>query len=391
MSKTFKIYGFVLFAILLLLGVLELSKKPAVNWRKNFDPAQKSPFGLFVFAEEANTVFNGKLIKEKKSPFDYYSENKNPGPHNILIVQRDIDTESWKKIHQQVAAGASVFYATTDYPRYLKDSLSFVTGLSGFGQKSTLKLTDRKFLGESLYLDKFPDFGGFTSFSKQHEILGTGSDEEGSFGVNFIKVAKGKGAFYLHSEPLFLTNYYLLKTPGSSEYLQKTLGYLPDQKTVWFIGGGGEDIAGNELSFILSKPSLRYAWWLFLAGLLIFVIFNFKRKQRKIPIIEPKRNKSVEFVQSVGNLYLQEGDFHDMMAKKAQYFLHHVRLDLQIDTAELNDEFIGKLQVKTGKDRNKIQEAVDLIKKARDPYSNVTKEDLFSLNKMLDDILKAGT
>ncbi|HJY13991.1 MAG TPA: hypothetical protein VJ304_14455, partial [Flavobacterium sp.] len=141
------------------------------------------------------------------------------------------------------------------------------------------------------------------------------------------------------------------------------------------------------MRFILGNPALKYAWWLLLGGLILFIFFNAKRKQRIVPVIEPLKNTSVDFVKSIGNLYLQEGDFHDMMAKKAQYFLNKVRLDLLIDTQNLDEEFAKKLQLKTGKNIEAINEAVSLIKKAQDPYSSVMKEDLVRMNKLLDDIL----
>lgn len=139
---------------------------------------------------------------------------------------------------------------------------------------------------------------------------------------------------------------------------------------------------------ILANDALRYSWWLLLAGLLLFVIFNAKRKQRIVPVIEPLKNKSAEFVKSVGNLYLQEGDFHDMMAKKAQYFLNKVRMELMIETQILDETFAKKLHVKTGTSLEKINEAISLIKKAQNPYAAVMKEDLIRMNKILDEILK---
>jgi hypothetical protein len=84
-----------------------------------------------------------------------------------------------------------------------------------------------------------------------------------------------------------------------------------------------------------------------------------------VPITEPLRNTSLDFVKSIGNLYLQEGDFHDMMSKKAQYFLNKVRMDLLIDTQNLDEDFAKKLQLKTGKPMEMINEAINLIKKHR--------------------------
>jgi hypothetical protein len=144
----------------------------------------------------------------------------------------------------------------------------------------------------------------------------------------------------------------------------------------------------SPMRFILNNPPLRYAWYLLLLGLLIFVLFNAKRKQRIVPVIEPLKNTSLDFIRSIGNLYLQEGDFHEMMAKKAQYFLNRIRMDLLIDTQHLDEQFINKLHLKTGKNIELIKEAVALVKKGQDPYASVMKEDLIKMNQLLDQILK---
>ena len=218
-----------------------------------------------------------------------------------------------------------------------------------------------------------------------YEILGKEAGKDGL--ANFIKIKHGKGFIYLHSEPLILTNYYLLK-PENERYLQSLFSLLPLRETIWFVGANDEAFESNSvLRFILSKPALRYAWWLLLGGLLLFIIFNAKRKQRIVPIIEPLTNKSVEFVKIIGNLYLQEGDLHDMMAKKAQYFLYHVRTDLLIDTKNLDDNFEKMLHLKTGKSMDKIKKTTDFIKKAQNPNASVVKEDLIKMNELLDDIL----
>jgi hypothetical protein len=85
---------------------------------------------------------------------------------------------------------------------------------------------------------------------------------------------------------------------------------------------------------------------------------------------------------------MQEGDFHDMMAKKSQYFLSKVRTELLIDTQVLDEEFEKKLHLKTGKSPEIIKEAVVLIKKSLNPSSQVINEDLMTLNKVLNEILK---
>ncbi|SFI55637.1 DUF4350 domain-containing protein [Halpernia frigidisoli] len=388
MSKTFKIYGILFLVIALLLGILEMNKKEIVDWRKNFDINSKSPFGLYVFNKEVNALLKNKVIKSTFSPYSYYAKKPKNSAENILLVNQDLEKTSADKLLEQVRNGSDAILFNESFPKYLEKELQFLTTNVNDGDRNILKLTDLKFKNDSLDVDKFPSVNGFYYLSKQHEILGKSDFDTYEVNANFIKIKYGKGHIYLHTEPLVLTNYYILK-PQNKKYVEDLFSYLPDRKTVWFVDTKSEDKStkSSPLSFILANPPLRYAWYLLWIGLILFVIFNVKRKQRIVPLIEPLENKSVEFIKSIGNLYLQEGDFHDMMAKKCQYFLHRVRIELMIDTKELDENFAQKLQLKTGKNLDKINEAIVLIKKSQDPYSSVMKEDLYSLNKILDEIL----
>lgn len=388
MNKTFKLY-LVLFAVMLgLLVVLQLGKSEVIDWRKNFDVGEKTPFGLYVFDREADRLFGNRLERQMQSPFDYYSKQKTESDHNILVIASSIDEMSWTKILDQASKGASVMLISEDFSETLSNALKFHQSNIAFEETQTLALTDVKWGADSLALDKLPSGQGFMSIDQRHQILGKIKEKNNTDQANFIKVNYGKGVFYLHSEPLFLTNYYLLEQKGSERYLQDVFSYLPARRTVWFVQGGASLGESNSpMRYILNNPPLRYAWWLFLVGLLVFVFFTAKRKQRVIPVIEPLKNKSLEFVQSIGNLYLQEGDFHDMMAKKSQYFLYRVRQELFLDTRRLDEDFVQKLHLKTGAPTEKIKEAVLLIKKAQDPQALVRREDLGRINDLLDGIL----
>ncbi|MBU4537368.1 MAG: hypothetical protein L6264_12625 [Weeksellaceae bacterium] len=387
MNKTFKLYGIIFLIVLAVLALLELNKTAVTDWRKSFDINKKTPFGLFVFNKEANQFFDNKITRNQLSPYEYY-KNKGKAPHNILVIESDIDEVSWEKILDQVDDGSDLMLISEKFPEYLSDELGFQHLYEAYGERNMLTLTDKKLSSDSLVLDKLPSERGFVGILKDHEILGGNADEHGNNKANFIKINYGEGHIYLHAEPLIVTNYYLL-IPGNEKYVQDVFSYLPGRETVWFSGKNETSAeSASPLRFILSKPALRYAWWLLLGGLLLFVIFNAKRKQRIVPIIEPLKNKSVEFVKSIGNLYLQEGDFHDMMSKKAQFFLNKVRMDLLIDTQNIDGYFAHKLHLKTGKNLQNINEAISLIKKGQDPYASVMKEDLIRMNQLLDEILK---
>lgn len=386
MNKTFKIYAVIFIIIMVILALLEVNKKEVTDWRKNFDSNEKSPFGLFVFNKESKDLFKNQLKKIAETPYEYYNENKKQS-HNILIIEKEIDRASWRSILNEVSKGSDAMLIAGRIPKEISDSIGFYASQISFEDQNVLKLTDKKYQNDFINLDKFPSGRGFSYVKPGVEILGKTVEKNNTDQANFIKVKLGKGNIFVHSEPLFLTNYYLLK-PGNIRYAQDVFSYLNDKETVWFVEAADAKASSRFfMRFILSKPALKYAWWVFLGGMILFIFFNAKRKQRIVPVIEPLKNTSVEFVKSIGNLYLQEGDFHDMMAKKAQYFLNKVRMDLLIDTQNLDNEFAKKLQLKTGKNIEVITEAIALIRKAQDPYASVMKEDLTRMNTILDEII----
>jgi len=385
MNKTFKIYAVIFIIVMVILALLEVNKKEVTDWRKNYDVNQKSPFGLFVFNKEVKDLFKNNLTKLDVAPYDYYTE-KDKKPHNILIVESEMDQESWNKILDEVSKGSDAMIIANRLPKNISDTIGFYGSKISYEDQNILKLTDKKYQNDFIKLDKFPSGRGFSYIKPNVQVLGKTVEENNDDQANFIKAPFGKGTIYAHCEPLFLTNYYLLQS-GNVRYAQSVFSYLKDRETLWFVESNTKE-SRSLLRFILSNPALKYAWWVFLGGLVLFIFFNVKRKQRIVPIIEPLKNTSAEFVKSIGNLYLQEGDFHDMMAKKAQYFLNKVRLDLLIDTQNLDEEFAKKLQLKTGKSVEMVNEAIVLIKKAQDPYASVMKEDLARINSLLDEILK---
>lgn len=384
MNKTFKIYAVIFIIVMIIMALFEVNKKETTDWRKNFNTSQKSPFGLFVFDAEIKNLLKNKITKTNQAPYNYYSENKKQ-THNILIIENTIDTESWNKILDEVSKGSDAMLIVSDIPKEISDSIGYYDSKISFEDENVLKLTDKKYQNDFIKLDKFPSGRGFTFIKPGVQVLGKTVEKNNTDQANFIKAKFGKGNIFVHCEPLFITNYYLLKR-GNVKYAQDVFSYLDDRETIWFAESNSKE-SQFFMRFILSNPALKYAWWVLLGGLILFIFFNAKRKQRIVPIVEPLKNTSVDFVKSIGNLYLQEGDFHDMMAKKAQYFLNKVRLELLIDTQNLDAEFAKKLQLKTGKPIEIINEAIVFIKNAQDPYAPVMKEDLAKMNKLLDEII----
>ncbi|AQX12183.1 hypothetical protein BAX94_16105 [Elizabethkingia meningoseptica] len=388
MNKTLKLYLIIFAVVVGLLAVLQVNKKPLVDWRKTYSVVDKKPFGLYVFNQEANQLFNKKLKRVGESPYRYYSKDSLPKQHNILIIERELDRQSWIKILKQAERGNDVMVIAENFPYDLRDTLKITTRLLSSDTLNRLTFTDKNRKG-IMELNRLPNGNVIPRIDiKTTEILGTNrlKEHKDTF-ANFIKIKIGKGNIYVHTEPLVLTNYYLLKK-DNEQYVEDLFSYLPkERETLWFLEAKNLQSI-SPLRFILKNPPLRYAWYTFITGFFIFIIFHAKRKQRIIPVIKPLENTSVEFVRSIGNLYLNEGNVKDMMQKKATYFLNKVRADLLIDTTQLDDVFINRLQLKTGKPRELIEQAVVLIQRSSSASANLSELDLIKLNEILDKIYK---
>jgi hypothetical protein len=80
----------------------------------------------------------------------------------------------------------------------------------------------------------------------------------------------------------------------------------------------------------------------------LYVLIEMRRKQRYIPVVAKPRNDSLDFVKTIGRLYFDKGDHMNLCRKMAAYFLEHVRAKYKLPTGTLNEDFIRKLQYKSG-------------------------------------------
>src|SRR5690606_31850597 len=117
----------------------------------------------------------------------------------------------------------------------------------------------------------------------------------------------------------------------------------------------------SPMRYVLSQEALIWAYYLLLSGLLIFVIFRGKREQRIIPVVKPLENSSVEFAKTLSVLYLEHGDFSNIIAKKINFFLENIRSKLYLNTENLSQDFIKNLASKSGNTEEKTSELIEYI------------------------------
>jgi hypothetical protein len=195
-------------------------------------------------------------------------------------------------------------------------------------------------------------------------------------------VPMGSGNFLLHTQPAAFSNFHLLKG-GHYKYAEDVLAAIPHGTLYWQTSDNLAGESGSPLRYILSQPPLKWALYLALISLFIFMLFNAKRKQRIIAEIEPVRNTTVDFAKTIGNLYYQEGNHHTIIEKKIIYLLEKIRREYMIDTYSLDEAFVERLHLKSGIDKEDIQNVINLVNIQRHKFES-TEADVIEINKAIE-------
>ena len=399
MSRTLKIYIFFLFVLIGFCIYLDAISPKPIDWNPSYDLRDKIPFGLYVFDKESEKILSpNKIKKESKTLYEFldplYDSDtlvKNYKIEGTILSICDnyiIDDESTKELFYFVSHGNTAFLSVQNLPKIYTDSLKIETE----SQFDLSNKVDCWLANSSLGNQKYSLNQGAGSFyfSKIDTLTTTvlgyqGSDKKEY--VNFIKVPYKNGDFFIHLQPAAFTNYHLLKD-NHAEYAEKILAYMPKGNIYWMVKEqNGLIESDSPYRYILSQPALRWAWYLFLIGIITFMIFNAKRKQRIIPIIKPLSNTTVDFTKTIGNLYYQEGDHQNLIDKKIIYFLERIRNEYLIETTVLDENFVKKLQAKTGKEIKDIEHLVYLIKQQRKSYNLSIESDLIEINNAIEKII----
>ncbi len=372
---------------------IEYSKPRPIDWSKSFDETQKIPYGTYIFYNELENLFpKSNILDIDVTPYEYFEgyydfENEGfltTGTYMYIDEMMTIDEFSAQELLDFASYGNDIFISTNYIPELLKDSLKLETSNDfNFTGMADLLLANKIFNKDSITIIKGLNNIYFSKLdSLSTTVLGYqrfNSENK----VNYVKINFELGNFYLHLQPIAFTNYNLLKS-DNKKYTAALVSYLSDD-SIFFDNRNKtrNSLSNSPLRFILSKPALKWAWFLSLLSLLVFVIFNAKRKQRIVTVIKPHENTTVAFTKTIGNLYYETKDHNNIIDKKITYFLVYLRRTYYVNTQILDDKFIAHLALKSGRNSDTIKKLINLIAHLR-AKQICNEEDLLNLNSAIE-------
>jgi len=396
-KRPFIIFGIAALFILIFFSVSR-TKGARYNWNEQYDEESKQPYGTFIIYEMLQEYFPNKkvhTIKESLTdnlPTDTLSIN-----NNYVFVGEGMymDSANVQSLLQFVARGNNAFISSKTIPYDLMFDVYYEECDNNYWDDygimkdtgAVLNLTHQDLNRPAGYEYQYVHYRKIKPYSWNYIDSIYFCDETHSFVelgfindryVNFAKKEYGNGTFYLHTNPIAFSNIQLLDEQGI-DYAGKVFSHLPEGSIYWdrfskvslgvarrknqqYSGNrNNREIAGGgPLKYILSQPSLAWAWYTCLAMAILYLIFKAKRKQRIIPIAESNVNTSMDFISTIGTLYFIQNDHKKLAIQKMKLFLAYIRDRYYIPTSDLDDTFVKKVVAKSEIPESSILKIIDV-------------------------------
>lgn len=390
MKKDWKYILYITLAIGLFLMV-KLASPKQHNWRVTYMHEDMNPYGTYALNVLLPSIFSGENIQHNYETLYEIKDSLNR-EGNILIISGDFhaDEEDANALFKHLDNGGTALIAADYFSGHFRDTLQLKVrdhlfddeGLRIFDQEDTTSVrlviahadTSQRF-----YYKRDNIHNYFSQFDTTRTTVLAVNDLNKPVA---IRMYWGKGNLILSTTPMVFTNIYLL-AGNNNMYASSLLSYLPKEDIVWteYYHLGRMEVS-TPLRFILMNEPLRWAYYIAILSLLVFMIFEMKRKQRVIPIIKPLANTTLEFVGTIGSLYFQHADHKNIADKKINFFLEHVRVRYWLSTAKLNDEFISSLSHKSGTDEKYVSQLVKMIVHIQS-QTKISASELINLDKQI--------
>jgi hypothetical protein len=359
------------------------------SWTVSFYHNDKEPFGAYVLKTLVDDVGTELLETSNQTLYEIrYLETQ-----NLLVICNYFNITDAEKetLFELAASGKNILVAANNIDTLVTNEIGVemnqpdfrvmvenMWGKDSIGIRFTSNDPEKTYWLPRQLLTQY-----FTGYDDSNsDVLAENIDGK----AVFIKCRYGNGYIFLCSTPMVFTNFSMLKN-DNYEFVSGMLSNFMQDQTLWTSYYQlGRMEAQSPLRYLLSEPSLKWAFYLTLISIIIFMFFEARRRQRVIPVIEPLKNDTLDFVKTISRLYYLKKDHKQLATKMTLHFMDHLKQKWLIDVNDDIREVIAKVSAKTGRDRTEVQnlfEQMDKVSRAK----YISSEELKIYAKRIDEVL----
>ncbi len=403
---------YILFFITILLESCTQQGRVLPSLSETYRKTDRQPFGSYIAFKEFRRLYDNRYVETVNDPFDIqwrsikdYETEKKYSLYFLITKNLVLNYSEVNAFMDYVKAGNDLFIAADYVDSRLLDNINcntqrdseIINETKGLMRQTSVSLYfGNDFKPPSYHYYYYPFLNSLVDFDTSFaRVLGVNEHNQ----ANYILLFQGKGRIYLDVAPRAFSNYFLL-TGENHKYIDNVISYLrPDPENIYWDeyykntspgrrrNNNDADNNFSSLAVIKQHPPLLWAFWLGVIGLLLFIGFNAKRKQRAIAIVPPNINTTVTFTETVGRLYFQKKDNSHLAEKMITYFYEHLRNKYFVSTEAINDEFVNKIAGKSGVAKEEVIHLFSLIQNVQSKQ-DLADNELAQLNKAIEKFYK---
>lgn len=370
--------------------VFEIMRPKEFSWMHTYINTDKNPYGCYIFYHETAKLHDQSLLTVSRLPASEILSGSVTEAVNYMVIAEnaEFDNQNLDSLLNFIASGNSALIVAGEIEQKLIDTLGLsYTPLYGLGKSAD---TMFKFSNNRVMKESFPLTGMWHGYFSLNDSLADVQSiiEDLSGRAVMVQAKWGEGVIILGKCPLIFTNWFILGK-NQEDIPFRVLSFLPESnQLIWDeFQKQGRTNNSSPLRVILSNPSLRMAYFLTLFGILLILIFETRRRQSVVAVIEPVKNTSFEFVRMVGLLHYGQKDYKNIGIRKINNLLENIRLQYNFLLHPEEPGVEEKIHLKTG---YQLQDAENLMKEIRKflLLKNAGKANLVLLNRQIEDFYK---
>ncbi len=348
------------------------SPKP-LDWTITFAPTDKNPYGGYILYDRL-----GDFFPEKAVSFQTLYEAKDAEAHMLILAENfnpsDVEIDGLYDILEQ---GRTVLIGAQVFSKSFLDALGIDAEMQVPGNLTKDSIPVALEGGKIIHVPS-----SFVNVTFELDSSTVWSSHASSDGDVLISKAYPSAKLILTSLPLAFTNYGLVH---GDVYLfaENALNKIPESSVHYNrYYHVGKQAPSTPLRYVLSQAPLRWAVFLTVLVLLLYLIVGSRRLQRAIPVWEQLPNTTLEFVKTIGALYHREGNHRNAALKLSGHFTHMLATKYYITAFE--EETYKIISAKSGVPLEDVVKTFDLIQVVK--QSPKVSEDL--LKQLYENITK---
>ena len=365
------------------------------NWSRTYLSKDKAPFGCFAiynlmenvysksYKLNNQTLYNLNNQQQKKASLLIVNDNINLNKNDIrsLFEFLNMGNTVFISVNQFNGALADTFHIRTDYD-YSDYFQSVDSLIKKEGMK--IKLTASNYKKKTFAYSRVAASAYFRSFdSTRFSVLADLGKDKACLIVTNV----GKGKLYLMTVPDVFSNYFIVNdTNRQVVYAMLTL--IKNDELIWDEYYKTYNVTNYSfIKFILESDSLYTAYLLIIFILIFYMIFEGRRRQRAIPVLEPPKNSTLEFINVVSHVYYNSNSHQSIATEKIKFFYETVRRKFNVNTNQINEEFLNEVSVLSGIEKKLIKQLFVYCEKLKEPIE-INENELIELNRQIHNFNK---